>query len=195
MRRVQNTNDKPLPEDVRAEAVEFALELVHGGFRSREEVVGDVLDHVEEALPESEVTALVDRLWAARVAEQAEWPATTDVDRLLAAFEELDVRGVVARADFACCRSCGIAEIGDEAGPGARGFVFFHQQDTVRAVAGGGLFLAYGSLPGSPDDTAAVGREVAGALRAAGLPVEWDGSPDTRILVEPLDWRLRLPVG
>ncbi|WP_309113598.1 DUF6891 domain-containing protein [Saccharothrix sp.] len=192
---MENTNDKPLPEDVRAEAVEFALELVHGGFRSREEIVFNVLDHVEDVLPESEVTATVDRLWAARVAEQAGWPATTDVDRLLTAFEKLDVQGVVARADFACCRSCGLAEIGDEAGPGARGFVFFHQQDTVRAVAGGGLYLAYGALPGSPDDTAAVGREVVAALRAVGLPVEWDGSPDTRIHVEPLDWRARLPVG
>ncbi|KAA2261433.1 hypothetical protein F0L68_16730 [Solihabitans fulvus] len=178
------------------EVEQFARELVHGGFSTREEIAEDVVEHCdpdELSLSAEQAAAMVDRLWQERLAEQAGWPATTEPDRLFEAFEALDANGIVPRADFACCNTCGMAEIGDEAGEGARGFVFFHQQDTASAVAGHGLRLAYGSLPGSPLDTRAVGQEVAAALTAAGLPVEWNGSEDRRICVTPIEWRLRLP--
>lgn len=187
-------------------ARELAEELVHGGFLTRDEVVEAVVEHVEdadeeagdapgrtEAQVEAQVEALVGRVWRRRAAEQAGWPGTTDTDRLFAALDALDADGVTARADFTCCRTCADAEIGAEAAEGARGYVYFHQQDTARAVAGGGLLLAYGTLPGSAEDTAAVGRAVRAALAGAGLPVEWDGSPESRIRVAPLVWQRRLP--
>lgn len=103
--------------------------------------------------------------------------------------------------DFTCCRTCGLAEIGDEVPPGEsrHGFVFFHQQDSERlADPQATLFLAYGPMtpPQDGDDTGpwlAVGRQVAQALTAEGLRVEWDEDPDRRIEVRGLDWRRRLP--
>lgn len=100
-------------------------------------------------------------------------------------------KGIVAREDFTCCRSCGLAEIGAEA-PGSRGFVFFHRQGTEQAAAGRGLMLYYGGFDGSEATTTAVGHEVAAALERAGLPVQWNGNPGAGILVTPLDWRKRL---
>jgi hypothetical protein len=195
-----------LSAELRESAEEFAGGLINGGFRTYEQVTCDVADFLlaaaERADPDDESTAselaegVVEGLWERRLAEQAEWPETTDPDRLLAAFDALESQGVVARPDFACCRQCGESEIAGEAAagsPAAQGYVFFHQQDTARAAEGEGLYLAYGPLPGSPVDTGAVGRRIADALTEAGLPYRWDGSPDQRILVTPLEWRKRLP--
>lgn len=173
-----------------SEAEEYASTLVRTGFADRDEVLEAVLDSYEDELSEEEAGALVTRLWRERLAEQATWPETTDADRLLAAFEAMDADGVVARADFTCCANCGHTEIAEEAGDGARGYVFFHRQDTERAVEGGGLYLAFGAF--GDGDPAAIGRAVVDAVTAVGLPTEWDGTAGRRILVSPLDWRLRL---
>ncbi|MFJ1704677.1 DUF6891 domain-containing protein [Kitasatospora sp. NPDC088346] len=194
--------DLPTPADLptatREEAERFAREQIHGGFRTRALLVRDVEEHFDpakEPVTREQAAALVDLLWEERLAEQAAWPATTDADRLLAAFDTLGAAGVTARADFTCCRNCGHSEIDAEAADGDHGFVFFHQQDTARVAAGGGLWLSYGPLRGSGADAVAVGREIAGVLTAAGLPVEWDGSADTRIRVALPQWHKRLPQG
>lgn len=70
--------------------------------------------------------------------------------------------------------------------------MYFHSQCTESAAAGHGLVLPYGGFDGSPRTTAAVGREVAGALAGVGLPTEWSGDPDVALTVTPLDWRRRL---
>jgi hypothetical protein len=134
---------------------------------------------------------LADELWLERVREQAAWQGETDPERLARAFARLNEHGIVAREDFACCRNCGDAEIGAQARPGDRGFVYFHSQCTEGAALGQGLYLLYGAL-GDAGSAAAVGREVAEAVRAAGLPVRWDGDPERAIVVTPLDWRRRL---
>ena len=186
----------PTPE-VRAEAESLAVKLVHGGFTDFEDAVEAVFEALDDVGSRAGRLALADEVvsavWSARLAEQEGWPPVTGPDRLTAAFGALSGRGIVTEPNFACCASCGLAEIGGQALPGSRGFVFFHEQDTARAVAGQGLMLAYGGFSGAAPETAQVGREVAAALVAAGLPVEWNGSPDSRIRVTPLEWRRRLP--
>ncbi|MER5479338.1 hypothetical protein ABT026_20560 [Streptomyces sp. NPDC002734] len=136
---------------------------------------------------------LADEMWLERVREQAGWEGETDPERLARAFARLREHGIVAREDFACCRSCGDAEIGAETQPGDRGFVYFHSQCTEGAVLGQGLYLLYGTFDDrGPEGTAAVGREIVEAVRAAGLTVRWDGDPAQAIVVTPLDWRRRL---
>lgn len=133
---------------------------------------------------------LVGPQFAAHLDAQATWPARTDSDRLTDAFRALDVAGIVAREDFTCCQGCGASEIGDEAlDPAAvRGYAFYHGQDAERAAAGGGLWMSYGSF-GQPT-TVDLGEEVVAALRAEGLQVDWDGSPERRIQVR-LCWARR----
>ncbi|WP_214321788.1 DUF6891 domain-containing protein [Nonomuraea sediminis] len=127
---------------------------------------------------------------------QRAWPEVLDSDRLLRAFRDLDLAGIVARVDFACCQSCGISEIGGEVPESERdayrGYVFCHRQDMAAAVQGGGLFLAYGIFTDADRaaDQAEIGAEVAAAIRGRGLEVDWNGDPGTRIGV-PLTWRRR----
>lgn len=181
--------------DVRAETEDGTRNLIRSGFWTYDDVLEAVTDEGEVTDVQAEV--LVGRLWAERLAEQADWPETTEADRVLAVFDALEADGITARPNFSCCGNCGVAEIGDEAASDARGYVFFHQQDTESAAAGGGLYMSYGTFAEESEDfekdTVAIGREVAAALTAGGLSVKWDGSVRKRIQVTPLDWRLRLP--
>ncbi|MGA5763454.1 DUF6891 domain-containing protein [Nonomuraea bangladeshensis] len=127
-----------------------------------------------------------------RVEEQAAWEDETDPERLTQAFTALAAAGITAKENFACCSSCGRAEVGDAGSPDARGYVFFHSQCTDAAAAGHGLTLLYGGFDGSPATTAAIGREVVAALEQSGLTTEWNGDPEQAITVTQIDWRRRL---
>ncbi|HUQ54176.1 DUF6891 domain-containing protein [Lentzea sp.] len=171
-------------------------EVLAGGYASRAQLAEVAEEHLvtgdRRPVSRKQARALADRLWLERVAEQASWQGETDPERLTRAFAALDAAGIIARENFTCCRTCGHAEIGDEAGPGTRGFVYFHSQCTEAAVAGRGLTLLYGGFDDSEETTAAVGAEVVAALEAAGLSVVWNGDPGRAITVTPLDWRRRL---
>ncbi|MFF0482826.1 DUF6891 domain-containing protein [Streptomyces sp. NPDC004435] len=185
-----------LAEDRRRELEGRVREVLAGGYVSRAqlaEVAEDYLvtkDH--RPVSREQATALADRLWLERVAEQATWRGETDPERLTRAFTALQEAGITARENFTCCRGCGRSEIGAEGEPDARGFVYFHTQCTDSAAAGHGLTLLYGGFDGSPETTAAIGQEVVAALDTVGLPTEWDGDPDQVITVTPMDWRRRL---
>lgn len=169
-----------------------------------DDIVEGAWDVFGEEVDEEELTAAAQEIAreeiAAHAAGQATWPATTDCDRLDAAFGELDAAGIVARQNFTCCNNCGMAEIGGEVAPDQiddiRGYAFYHEQDTERAAESGGLFLSYGAFRRKPDTVAdpaqmaAVGQDVVSALRRHGLTVRWDGDIDRRIHVA-LTWQRR----
>ncbi|MFE3249838.1 DUF6891 domain-containing protein [Streptomyces sp. NPDC059209] len=194
---------EPVPElddKTRRQVEEYVRGLIARGYDGREELTEDaeewLVDGDERPVSTAQAGRIVDRLWLERLDEQAGWVGETDPERITAVFEGLDARGIVARENFACCRGCGLAEIGaereDRDPATVRGFVFFHTQCTERVAGGGGLSLYYGGFDGSEETTAAVGREVTAALTGAGLSVEWDGSPGSAIDVPGLDWRKRL---
>ncbi|MDY0810005.1 DUF6891 domain-containing protein [Kitasatospora purpeofusca] len=197
----QDTVQSTLADEVLRDAEERARELIRCGFQEPDEIAESLVEVLDDqGLTMEEAERIVAPLWRARLAEQASWPETTDVDRLEAAFDALEELGIVAAMDFTCCASCGYTEIGGEAEEDSRGFVFFHQQDTERAADGGGLMLRYGgfqvdgeSTEAAVRRTAEVGRAVVAALTAAGLPAEWDGEPETAIAVAPITWLNRLP--
>lgn len=174
--------------------------LVAPGFRSRGEVEVAVVEMVDDdpdgwpGLDAEQSLAVVAEVWGTVAAERPAGAGEGDFERVAAAFAELEADGVTARMDFACCQTCGHAEIGEERGDGAWGYTFFHQQDSeALAEPDAALHLAFGVYGGSADDQP-VGQRVVAALRHQGLPVEWDGTPDQRIRVAPLDWRKALPV-
>ncbi|MFJ8043508.1 DUF6891 domain-containing protein [Kitasatospora sp. NPDC096147] len=140
----------------------------------------------------AQAAALARELWQERIAEQAGWQGETGPERLTRAFAALERSGVTAREHFTCCRSCGQAEIGGEAAPGSRGFVYFHSQSGEAAASGHGLTLHYGGFDGTAATTTAVGHEVVAALHAVGLRTVWDGTPERAVTVTPIDWRRRL---
>ncbi|MEV5826250.1 hypothetical protein AB0L25_11795 [Spirillospora sp. NPDC052242] len=178
-------------EPVDSSARDHARFLVALGRHDFASVVG----RCGELFDADDLPAVVADAFAAHLADQETWPDELDTDRLQRAFRELDTSGIVARLDHTCCQNCGIDEIGGEVAKGdePRGYVFAHRQDMQAAVPGGALTLAYGVFcedEQPPDAQAAIGEEVAAALRRHGLRVDWDGSPRRRIDVA-LTWRRR----
>ena len=169
------------------------------------------------------VRAVVARVWEQREAVQATWSDPGDWGRLAAAFAELERSGWVARMDFTCCQTCGHAEIGDERSGGEHSYVFFHWQDTERIAtprpALGFSYSYFDTHPGVDRELAeaaqdsedpdlreraadqharietAVGATLVECLRRHDLPVEWDGSHQTRPHFYLRDWRKPLPAG
>ncbi|MET9828715.1 hypothetical protein ABZ078_05280 [Streptomyces sp. NPDC006385] len=184
-----------LPDDVRQKVEERVRARLRCGYDSRAVLVEIAEDHLVDGdlrpVSTAQAWQLVDRLWWERLAEQEAWEGVTDPERLSSAFEALEAGGITARENFACCRGCGMTEIGAERAD-ARGFVFFHQQATEHAADGHGLSLYYGGFDGSEETTTAVGHEVVAALAGVGLSTEWDGSPGRAINVTPLTWHKRL---
>ncbi|MEO3938008.1 hypothetical protein V3N99_14795 [Dermatophilaceae bacterium Soc4.6] len=174
---------------------ESARDLVSPAFLGHDDVHEALLEqYVEDDeldLTEGDVGSVLERVWAERLQQEAGWTDEGDYTRVAAAFAALEADGIVARMGFTCCQTCGHAEIGDEAGPSSRGYVFFHEQDAERLGPGGSdLFLAYGGFEAPPE---VVAGEVVAALTAQGLTVEWDGTTAARVMVTGVDWRKRVP--
>jgi hypothetical protein len=138
----------PLDPETDAQVREFAASMIGTGFYALDEVQQSVADNFEEADPGA-CAAIIDELWAARLAEQQTWQGPSSYDRLRAAFDSLDSNGIIARMNFADCQTCGHDEIVDERVPGSdgqlheRGYTFFHQQDSESLPSGDVLYLAF----------------------------------------------------
>jgi len=107
-------------------------------------------------------------------------------------------RGLLARQDFACCQNCGgyeitgIAEEMVAKGKSPIGCCFYHHQDAASLRRGKDFYLGYGPMESKDLGTigkpaAEVGKVVCGCLAEAGVPHEWGGDPDTRILVKVVE--------
>ncbi|CAM3219125.1 cAMP-binding protein [Prescottella defluvii] len=198
--------DLPLDEDDRTElGQQIWAQLVTG-----RDDVDDFIDFYSEDydLTEEQLEAAFGAFRAARLRQQAEIGAYTS--RTIAAFEELNANGVVARVDFSCCGSCASGEIWGERDDSRhwQGYVYFHQQDTDRLVEDGQTYIGYGAFPPETHDEAAydaLSEEAKEALYAAdvkrllddvvfpvlrrhGIEPEWNGDLGTRVLLGNADW-------
>ena len=175
---------------------------VAAGFDDSATIARSAVEVFESEMPaeslQPHAQAFVEDAIADHINRQQSWPAPTDCDRLDAAFSALESQGIVARQHFSCCGTCGSSEIWDEidafgrGGGRARGYAFYHVQDTDGAVEGGGLFLNYGACEDGEAQALGIGREIVAALEQHGLRTDWDGSWNRRIGVT-LDWKRRWP--
>lgn len=174
------------------------------GFDADDEIVDRVIDVMleevesDEAADELEAAgpAIFAEALAAHRRAQAEWPTTTDCDRLDEAFDQLNQRGIFARHHWWCCQTCGHGAMpaeharADAAGRPARGYAFYHVQDTEAAADGHGLCLAFGAFVPGDEAAVAIAREVVEVLDAHGLRTAWAGVITQRISVD-LTWQRR----
>jgi hypothetical protein len=167
---------------------------VWSGFYSPPEVQQLIDDILEEGADEAMLRAAVDPEFENKAVSEKSWPAVTDCDRLDRAFEQLDAGGIIALQNAGMTMSDGISDVGEvlhERGrKGVKGYCFYHEQDVQRAVAGGGLMIAFGDLDDDKVQTE-VGRVVKGVLEAAGFEVAWNGDPERRISLPRIDWKRR----
>lgn len=175
---------------------------VRSGFEDEDELLGEVELRIQDLVgdvPEDfveEIRALVREELEAQRAREATWEEETVNDRIEEAFAELWDRGIVALQNAGYTMEEGwedVAEARKEL-ENPRGAAFYHQQDTERAVEGGGLFLAFGSF--AEGDRAQASREIAqevcDVLRKHGVAVVWDGDINHRIEISPFPWRNRM---
>jgi hypothetical protein len=182
---------------------EFITTQIAAGYVATPDILDDAAELFAEVVPDraalrDAASVIAGRAVQAHFEEQATWPATTDCDRLDAAFAELVGAGIVARQHFSCCGTCGAEEIRTElqqakkAGLAVRGFTFFHTQDTAHAIAGDLLYLSYGTANTDKAAAIAIGHEVVATLDRHGLCPQWNGKPAHRIAL-PLHWQRRRP--
>ena len=182
---------------------DFIKVQVAAGYAPLDEIVDDTVDVFADTTADPDALriaahAVAEQAYSAHVRAQADWPDTTDCDRLDAAFAELEEAGIIARQNFSCCGTCGAAEIHDEidlaeqAGRPARGFTFFHIQDTEHAVGGESLYLSYGAADQDRAAAVEIGHEVVDILGRHGLSPAWNGKHANRIKL-PLTWQRRRP--
>ena len=166
-----------------------------------EEILLDLCNDFESPLSERdrlyEIRSIVIQAIRDLREDQLTWPVLTDSDRLELAFDILEDNGIVARQNFTCCGTCGASEIVIEmedyevCGRPARGYAFFHQQDTESAVENGNLYLSYGATNTSDEDVLLkIGQEVFRTLKSVGLDTHWDGQLDHRIGIN-MQWQRR----
>lgn len=179
---------------------------VRGGYEPLEEIEEILLDYAQdfrspltERDRQIEVRNALVHAVSALVQDQETWPVLTDFDRLQLAFDRLEEEDVVARQNFTCCGTCGAAEIGVEmddyeeiTGREARGYVFFHQQDTESAVESGSLYISYGASDATAptEESVGVGQRLFDILQSVGLKPIWDGKINHRVGVA-IDWKRR----
>lgn len=131
--------------------------------------------------------------------QQAQWPAITDYDRLLNAFDTLFDQGIVALPAAGFYSD----EAYDEVTYFAKnhwgnydyqGYCYFTLQSMRHVSKNEGLDVSFGPLDPKLEQTLGVeiGQAVVAALRAQGLEPSWDGSFDQRIMLPKFDWRQRI---
>jgi hypothetical protein len=173
---------------------------VRAGFYSRKRVVEILCEEMYPPgeLNTEEVSAAVDEELANYEAKKRTWPEVTDCDRLNAAFDAMNRRGIIALQNVGNTQSDGHEDFRAALKKHPRrsdviGYCFYHSQDLERAIRGGGLFLAFG--PVDPRDEEIRGREIGKLVREelerAGLKVEWDGTFAKRMRIPQLVWQRR----
>ncbi len=189
---------------VEAEIVELADRIVRSGYSTGDEAVSEIVevmgyDGTPADLQQCARKA-VERALVALDHEERMW-GTTDNDRLARAAVALEANGILFRQNFSCCQACGIDRIPAEVdaatanGQSVRGLVFFHWNDTERAIDGRGLGLSYTAIGTYSSEqyapaAEAVAAELVDALRREGLKVRWSGRLDQRVTVS-VRWQRR----
>jgi len=173
---------------------------VASGFYDEDAILTQAIDSYADEMDPVVLRREAQRLLREALVDHGEaqrgWPARTDCDRLDDAFAALEAAGVVSRQHFSCCGTCGSSEIWAEieavreAGGPARGYAFYHVQDTESATEGHGLYLNYGACEDGEDAALAVAHDIVAQLEAHGLRTDWNGSWSQRIGVS-LDWKRR----
>jgi hypothetical protein len=183
-------------DDLRNEIAIF----VRSGFYDRDEIVAIFLEELYEPgeLDPQVVEAGVESILASHKEEKKTWPEVTDYDRLRTTFDTLRDQGIIAMHNAGNTQSDGFSDF-REAFANAPdkskilGYCFYHWQDVERAVAGGGLYLAFGPSNPKEEETRGVevGNSVIAALKQTGLRATWNGYFDERILLPDFDWQRR----
>jgi hypothetical protein len=185
-------------EDERESAEQYirsAIEKeVWSGFRGVDAVNEMLADILEPGVDEAAMRAAIHDEFRKKAAAEAEWPATTDCDRLDAAFAKLETQGICALPNAGYEMSDGYTEVAEAEHARQRdyrGYCFYHGQDVEKALAGHGVHIVFGAMNDDPAEGVKVGRTVRDALLEQGLQIAWNETIEQRLHIPGILWRRR----
>lgn len=186
----------PLSEETQGE-IEA---MVRSGFEDRDRVISIFCEEIYAPgdLDPEEVESATDEAFKKLQKEKRSWPTVTDCDKLNRIFEALNKQGIIALQNAGNTQSDGYDDVIEahkksKKPKDNRGYCFYHWQDVERAVAGAGLYLAFGPIDPQKEETEGpkIGQAIVSLLHEAGFRVEWSGSFDQRIFIPQVDWKRR----
>lgn len=173
--------------------------LVWGGFEKRNEIFEHVVEvwDWEQELDRDWLRLRINEEMRRKRDAERHWPATTDNDRLAAAFVALTGRGVIALHNAGYTMQDGLSDVSEALrdheidASEFVGWCFYHQQDVEAVLETQKLYLAFGAFDGEAAQSLAVAEIVQRSLLEAGLVTEWSGDIDTRLAIKPFQWQRR----
>ena len=177
---------------------------VRMGFLSLDEIKDNILDEIEDNEFENEIsedwaTQHIEAEWQSMLNETKTWKSPTDIERLIAAFDELCDQNIIALHNAGYTTSDGEYEVVDverklrDNGIVSNGYCFYHEQDLSRAIAkeDPSLYIAFQKVDNEDDAvTIAVGKKVVEVLKKHQFEVAWNESPTTKIRIPNFKWEL-----
>ena len=123
----------------------------------------------------------------------AERTSSTWDQQLTDAFEVMEERGLVARQDHLCCKTCAaddlnhIVDTRREKGEHILGYAYYHNQDADGIRDGRGVYIGFSSAVERETTMIqkAIGRLVCQCLKEAGFSPVWEDDPEQRIFIPP----------
>jgi hypothetical protein len=188
----------PMTDSLKNEVADEIKNFILTGFYNSEETsdaIGDMF--YNETLDKAWISAEAQKAYEHRLAEQSGWPAETDFDRLVKAFDELNTSGIIALHNAGNTSSDShedCEDVCDELktkGKTVKAFCFYHSQDVDGAIATGQLFIGFSAFGGDNAVTVETGKLIMKALIRQGLQPHWNNSPDTRIDIPHFKWQKR----
>lgn len=213
-------NELPRPEVTRGHATltsafppseetftgRMMLRIAAGAWEDTEELTDEFIEMAEEfeeffpdeaPVDPDDVPDLLARVLAEY--ERVVIESSSDAIALKGVLQVLGARGIVSTwgdgfdTDEAVEAAAELAREARGAGTPARGYAYVHTQDLDRLVLTGCLYIGFGIFgPGDDEASEAIGEEIAETLRAADLPVEWNGAAQSRIRCQPLLYELAI---
>jgi hypothetical protein len=168
---------------------------VWSGYYSADDINRMINEILDASCDEKALRAAIVPQLAAKIAAEKNWPSVTDCDRLDSVLYRLHEDGICALGNTGNEMSDGYSEVAEVVANAPAnhyiGYCFYHGQDVEGALAGHGLWLAFGALDDDRHRGIAVGNALVEALSKAGFDVAWDGSISSRISIPKFSWQRR----
>lgn len=174
---------------------------IKSGFESLEDIIENALEQVEDEGWESEISEewvrkTITGEYLKNEAASKNWQHPTDTEKLVAAFDSLCQKKIVALHNAGYTQSDAIYDVQDvwkdleDEGTKPIGHCYYHGQDLERVIKTGVLCLGfYGEKENNDKDAIAIGHKIVSVLTDAGFEVVWNGTASKRIEIKDFKWK------
>lgn len=179
---------------------ETFMNSIKSGFSSLEDIIDETLELVEDEGWENEIPGEwihenITREYDKHITKSKTWERPTHPDRLLAAFDNLLRRKIVALHNAGYTQQDALYDVKEvwedleDADTHPVGYCFYHGQDIERALEDNVLCIGfYGKKENNDKEAIMIGNTIVGVLKDAGFTVNWNNTASKRIEIRDFNW-------